>query len=116
MLFFDENSLRPVNRRRKSTILFFVRVNQVLVRLWARAMEVEDVVSRVRPVVRLMSDRESVSGVSRPRLGFDGRAHAPKSDSEGSEALCELIRMLLRSPQGMEDDPGSVPKMIEIRR
>ena len=31
--------------------------------------------SRVRPVVRLMSDRESVSGVSTPHLGFDaGRA------------------------------------------
>ena len=28
---------RSVNRH-KSTILFFVRVNQVLVRLWARAM------------------------------------------------------------------------------
>jgi len=29
---------RPVNRRRMSTILFFVRVNQVLVRLWARVI------------------------------------------------------------------------------
>jgi hypothetical protein len=41
-----------------------------------------------------MSDRESASGVSKPRFGFSriGR-HAPKSDSEGSEALCVLIRM-----------------------
>ena len=30
---------RRVNRRRMSTILFFVRVNQVLVRLWTRVME-----------------------------------------------------------------------------
>ena len=49
---------------------------------------------RVRPVVRLMSDRESVSGVSKPRLGFDSQVRAPKSDSEGSEALCVLIRIL----------------------
>jgi hypothetical protein len=39
VLFFSEERLRRVNRRRMSTILFFVRVNQVLVRLWARAME-----------------------------------------------------------------------------
>jgi hypothetical protein len=37
--FFSEERRRRVNRRRMSTILFFVRVNQVLVRLWARAME-----------------------------------------------------------------------------
>jgi hypothetical protein len=37
-------------------------------------------------VVRLMSDRESASGVAMPLLGFCGRACAPKSDSEGSEA------------------------------
>ena len=71
--------------------------------------------SRVRPVVRLMSDRESVSGVSKPRLGFDSQVRAPKSDSEGSEALCELIRIVFRSPQGTEKNPGSVPKRIEIR-
>ena len=48
--------------------------------------------------------------------------NAPKSDGECSEASCELIRMLpvllkerVRSPQGMERHPGSVPKMIEIR-
>ena len=35
---FSARASRPVNRH-KSTILFFVRVNQVLVRLWARAME-----------------------------------------------------------------------------
>jgi hypothetical protein len=44
------------------------------------------ILSRVRPVVRLMSDRESVSGMAMPVFGFCGRACAPKSDSEGSEA------------------------------
>jgi hypothetical protein len=41
-----------------------------------------------------MSDRESASDLSKPRFGFspDSR-HAPKSDSEGSETLCVLIRM-----------------------
>jgi hypothetical protein len=73
-------------------------------------------VCRVRPVVRLMSDRESVSGVSKPRLGFRGHAHAPKSGSEGSEALCVLIQEEVRSPQRMDRNLGSVPKMIEIRR
>jgi hypothetical protein len=34
-LFFDKNISAHVNRQ-KSAILFFVRVNQVLVRLWAR--------------------------------------------------------------------------------
>jgi hypothetical protein len=33
-----------------------------------------------------MSDRESASGVAMPLLGSCGRVHAPKSDSEGSEA------------------------------
>jgi hypothetical protein len=37
-LFSEEDRSAHVNRH-KSTILFFVRVNQVLVRLWARAME-----------------------------------------------------------------------------
>jgi hypothetical protein len=42
----------------------------------------------VRPVVRLMSDRESVSGASTPLFGFCRRgARAPKSGSEGSEAF-----------------------------
>jgi len=36
-LFFDKNISAHVNRQ-KSAILFFVRVNQVLVRLWARAI------------------------------------------------------------------------------
>jgi hypothetical protein len=41
-----------------------------------------------------MSDRESVSGVSTPLFGVSRHlARAPKSDSEGSETLCELIRM-----------------------
>jgi hypothetical protein len=44
--------------------------------------------SCVRPVVRLMSDRESVSGGSTPQSGvLRGRGRAPKSDSEGSEAF-----------------------------
>jgi hypothetical protein len=56
----------PFNRRLccAAANLFFVRVNQVLVRLWARAMKAG--VYPLRPVVRLMSDRESVSAVSRP--------------------------------------------------
>jgi hypothetical protein len=37
----EKSAVRPVNRRRMSAILFFVRVNQVLVRLWARAMEAD---------------------------------------------------------------------------
>ena len=48
---------------------------------------------RVRPAVWLMSDRESVSGMSKHGV-FRGRARAPKSGSEGSEALCVLIRLL----------------------
>ena len=63
-----------------------------------------------------MSDRESFRRVSKHGV------NAPKSDGECSEASCELIRMLpvllkerVRSPQGMERHPGSVPKMIEIR-
>ena len=51
------------------SLLFFVRVNQVLVRLWARAMEAALCVVFV-PLLRLMSDRESVSFVSAPRFGF----------------------------------------------
>ena len=49
---------------------------------------------RLIPLLRLMSDRESASGVSKPRFGFSriGR-NTPKSDSEGSEALCVMIRM-----------------------
>ena len=42
----------------RSAVLFFVRVNQVLVRLWTRAMDGR-LVSFVRPAVRPMSDRES---------------------------------------------------------
>jgi len=36
--FFNKNGLAHVDRRRMSTILFFVRVNQVLVRLWTRVI------------------------------------------------------------------------------
>jgi hypothetical protein len=34
----------------------------------------------------LMSDRESVSGMSKPPWAFRHPTRAPKSDSEGSEA------------------------------
>jgi hypothetical protein len=75
-----------------ATILFFVRVNQVLVRLWARAMEARLCLVFV-PLLRLMSDRESASGVLRPRFGQRRTGcHAPRSGSEGSEASCVLIR------------------------
>jgi hypothetical protein len=78
-------------------VLFFVRVNQVLVRLWARnqssgaARRLSEVSDhrrglRSRFVVRLMSDRESASDVSAPRMGSDDPACAPKSDVECSEA------------------------------
>jgi hypothetical protein len=88
-----------------SSILFFVRVNQVLVRLWARAMEAGLV--RVRPAVRLMSDRESC----RHAQAHDG--NAPRSDSESSEASCEWIRLYpLSSKSGWN---GSSVRMIEIR-
>jgi len=40
-------------------VLFFVRVNQVLVRLWARAMEVGPYGSVDIPLSGCMSDRES---------------------------------------------------------
>jgi hypothetical protein len=43
---------------------------------------------------------------------FDGQVRAPKSDNEGSEALCVLIRIFLRSPQGMVENPGSVPRRL----
>lgn len=62
--------------RHKPAILFFVRVNQVLVRLWARAMEAALCAVFV-PLLRLMSDRESMSVVSTPRFGFRDIGHAP---------------------------------------
>jgi hypothetical protein len=80
-LFFRKNIFVPLIAI-VSVILFFVRVNQVLVRLWARAIGlavrggvVGVLTTDHRPpaadsVVRLMSDRESVSGVSKPSLGF----------------------------------------------
>jgi hypothetical protein len=103
-LFSNESvaaALIVVSRRFCSlSVVFFVRVNQVLVRLWARVIR-----SAVRcgvvgspatdhrsliidSAVRLMSDRESVSGVATPLLGVLQPGHAPKSDSEGSEACC----------------------------
>ena len=94
-----KNTLAYVNHRSIGVfrclpvILFFVRVNQVLVRLWARAMEARLCLVFV-PLLRLMSDRESASGVSRPRFGCRKiRRYAPRSDSEGSETLCVMIRM-----------------------
>jgi hypothetical protein len=84
VLLFDENDLvTPVAVA--AINLFFVRVNQVLVRLWARVMEA-GLGPVFVPLLRLMSDRESVSVVARPRFGFRARACAPKSDSECSEA------------------------------
>jgi hypothetical protein len=49
-------------------------------------------------------------------FGFRRRPRAPKSGSEGSEALCVLIQEEVRSPQRMDRNLGSVPKTIEIRR
>jgi len=113
--------------------LFFVRVNQVLVRLWARATGLPvrcGVVGfpatdrgglTTGPVVRLMSDRESVSGVSKPRFGFSqfwvfDAGHAPLNRAARVQRrVCELIWIVFHSPQGVEKNPGSVPKMIEIR-
>jgi hypothetical protein len=81
VLFLRKNVFAHVNRH-KSAILFFVRVNQVLVRLWARnrsfviRCRVSEVSDRRPPEtkdgspLRLMSDRESVSVVSTPRFGF----------------------------------------------
>jgi hypothetical protein len=97
LFVLQREHLCRVNRH-KSTILFFVRVNQVLVRLWARVISLAvrcGVVGTLATdhrslitdsAVRLMSDRESASGVAMPLLGFCGGAYAPKSDSEGSEA------------------------------
>ena len=65
-----------------STILFFVRVNQVLVRLWTRAMVVEPCSMDV-PLFWLMSDRESCVAGNR---GMD----TPKSGGESSETLCVI--------------------------
>jgi hypothetical protein len=73
----------------QSVALFFVRVNQVLVRLWARnrlavsrsrLSEVSD--HRApgagdRSCVRLMSDRESVSVTAMPRFGFRASVTRP---------------------------------------
>jgi hypothetical protein len=75
-------------------ILFFVRVNQVLVRLWARAMEAALCVVFV-PLLRLMSDRESVSVVSTPGFGFRDFGHAPLNRTASVQRrVCELIRMI----------------------
>ena len=63
-------------------ILFFVRVNQVLVRLWTRAMGVEPC-SMTVPLFRLMSDRESRVLLRSRMMG------APMSDGERSETSCE---------------------------
>lgn len=79
--FLRKNVFAHVNRH-ELAILFFVRVNQVLVRLWARTQssvircQVSEVSDRRPPEagdgssLRLMSDRESVSAVSTPRFGF----------------------------------------------
>jgi hypothetical protein len=84
--FSKENILVPLIVV-MSTVLFFVRVNQVLVRLWARAMEA-GLCPVFVPSLRLMSDRESVSGVSTPLFGvLNHRPCAPKSDDECSEAF-----------------------------
>jgi hypothetical protein len=57
------------------------------------ACDGSEALSRVRPVVRLMSDRESVSGVQRPCLGFAaGRAPLNRT-ARVQRRLCELIRM-----------------------
>ena len=46
------------------------------------------------PVVRLMSDRESVSVVSTPRFGFCDAGHAPLNRTASVQRrVCELIRM-----------------------
>jgi hypothetical protein len=99
VLFSNENVLVPLVVV-MSTVLFFVRVNQVLVRLWARTQlsvfsrrlsEVSDERPRGTDdgsLLRLMSDRESVSGVSTPLSGvLKRRVCAPKSDNECSEAF-----------------------------
>jgi hypothetical protein len=78
------------------------------------ACDGSETLSRVRPVVRLMSDRESASGMAMPLFGSCGRPHAPKSDSECSETLCELIRtmsVLLKEREAS----GFCAEMIEIR-
>ena len=98
LLFSNENILAALIAV-QWVILFFVRVNQVLVRLWARNQspvfscrlsEVSDDGWRGTDdwsLLRLMSDRESVSEVSKPLFGFRRQVHAPKSDFECSEAF-----------------------------
>ena len=113
LLFFNKNSLAHVNRH--SIDDFVLCQGESGSGASLGACDGSGTVCRVRPVVRLMSDRESASGASKPPLGFAVQVHAPKSDSEGSEALCVLIRILSRSPQGMGKIPGPVPEMIEIR-
>jgi hypothetical protein len=111
--FFNENgaaTLIVISRRFCSLsvvlcLLFFVRVNQVLVRLWARAIRsavrcgvVGSLTTDHRPlitdaVVRLMSDRESASGWQRPCWGFAaGRAPLNRT-ARVQRRVCELIRM-----------------------
>jgi hypothetical protein len=64
-------------------VMFFVRVNQVLVRLWTRAMCVGLFGLADVPLFGCMSDRESGLWLLRECVGF-----APqRSDGEGSEAL-----------------------------
>ena len=98
-LFFNKNSLAHVNRR--SIDDFVLCQGESGSGASLGACDGSGTVCRVRPVVRLMSDRESASDASKPPLGFAVQVHAPKSDSEGSEALCVLIRILSCSPQGM---------------
>ena len=67
------------------------------------------------PLFRLMSDRESVSGASRPRLGFVlGRTPLNRT-ARVQRRLCVSIRILSVLLKERESS-GSVPKMIEIRR
>jgi len=80
VLFSEESVAAPLIAV-QSTILFFVRVNQVLVRLWARviglavcrgvvgSLTTDHGAPATGSVVRLMSDRESVSGVPKPLFG-----------------------------------------------
>ena len=68
-----------------AVVLVFVSVNQVLVRLWARAAQIQSSDWRRVPSFGRMSDRELP--LVRLNALHSGKSGAPTVGGEGSEAL-----------------------------
>ncbi len=74
-------------------VLFFVRVNQVLVRLWARVIGADPFGLVLVPLSGCMSDRESCPSGQAPQwLGGEG--------SEACERSCWTVCLVYRASDG----------------